>query len=83
MRLHRSRANSFLVPGRLDHRTRVGVEGHRWAIEGGFAMAESELGLDHNETRSWHGWPRHVSLVVPAFAMLATIRTRANATSFQ
>lgn len=52
MRLHRSRANSFLVPGRLDHRTRVGVEGHRWAIKDGFAMAESELGLDHNETRS-------------------------------
>ena len=24
--------------------------------------------LDHNETRSWHGWHRHVSLVMLAFA---------------
>jgi SRSO17 transposase len=36
------------------------------------------LGLDHNETRSWHGWHRHVSLVMLAFAMLAAIRQKAN-----
>jgi hypothetical protein len=30
----------------------VKVEGHRWAIEDGFETAETELGLDHNETRS-------------------------------
>lgn len=60
--------------------TLVGVEGHRWAIEDSFETAKNELGLDHNETRSWHGWHRHVSLVMLAFAMLATIRTRANAT---
>ena len=35
-------------------------------------------GLDHNETRSWHGWHRHVSLVMLAFAMLAVIRHHAN-----
>jgi SRSO17 transposase len=55
------------------------VEGHRWAIEDGFETAKNELGLDHNETRSWHGWHRHVSLVMLAFAMLAAIRHRANA----
>lgn len=60
--------------------TLVGVEGHRWAIEDSFETAKNELGLDHNETRSWHGWHRHVSLVMLAFAMLAAIRTRANAT---
>jgi SRSO17 transposase len=54
------------------------VEGCRWAIEDGFETAKTELGLDHNETRSWHGWHRHVSLVMLAFAMLATIRHRAN-----
>jgi SRSO17 transposase len=54
------------------------VEGHRWAVEDGFETAKGELGLDHNETRSWHGWHRHVSLVMLAFAMLATIRHRAN-----
>ncbi|RZF59102.1 IS701 family transposase, partial [Sphingomonas populi] len=35
-------------------------------------------GLDHNETRSWHGWYRHVSLVMLAFAMVTTIRHKAN-----
>ncbi|SEJ63436.1 hypothetical protein SAMN04244572_04722, partial [Azotobacter beijerinckii] len=39
----------------------------------------NELGLDHNETRSWHDWHRHVSLVMLAFALLAAIRHRANA----
>jgi len=57
----------------------VNVEGRRWAIEDGFETAKTELGLDHNETRSWHGWHRHVSLVMLAFAMLAAIRRRANA----
>jgi SRSO17 transposase len=56
----------------------VCVEGYRWAIEDSFETAKNELGLDHNETRSWHGWHRHVSLVMLAFAMMATIRHRAN-----
>jgi SRSO17 transposase len=58
--------------------TLVAVEGRRWAIEDGFETAKNELGLDHNETRSWHGWHRHVSLVMLAFAMLAAIRRQAN-----
>jgi SRSO17 transposase len=58
----------------------VSVEGHRWAIEDSFETAKNEFGLDHNETRSWHGWHRHVSLVILAFAMMAAIRHRANAT---
>jgi SRSO17 transposase len=58
--------------------TLVSVEGHRWAIEDSFEAAKNELGLDHNETRSWHGWHRHVSLVMLAFAMMAVIRNRAN-----
>jgi SRSO17 transposase len=58
--------------------TLVAVEGQRWTIEDGFEASKNELGLDHNETRSWHGWHRHVSLVMLAFAMLATIRHHAN-----
>ena len=58
--------------------TLVTVEGQRWAIEDSFETAKNELGLDHNETRSWHGWHRHVSLVMLAFAMMAVIRHRAN-----
>ena len=59
--------------------TLVKVEGHRWAIEDSFETAKNELGLDHNETRSWHGWHRHISLVMLAFAMMAVIRYQANA----
>jgi SRSO17 transposase len=59
--------------------TLVNVEGRRWAIEDSFETAKNELGLDHNETRSWHGWHRHVSLVMLAFAMMAVIRHKANA----
>jgi SRSO17 transposase len=40
----------------------IGVEGRRWAIEDSFETAKNEFGLDHNETRSWHGWHRDVSL---------------------
>src|SRR5919112_2010817 len=58
--------------------TLVRVEGRRWAIEDAFETAKTELGLTHNETRSWHGWHRHVSLVMLAFAMMAGGRQRAN-----
>jgi len=58
--------------------TLVNVEGQRWAIEDSLETAKNEFGLDHNETRSWHGWHRHVSLVMLAFAMMAAIRHQAN-----
>jgi SRSO17 transposase len=56
--------------------TLVRVEGCRWAIEDGFESAKTELGLDRNETRSWHGWHRHVALVMLAIALLAVARHR-------
>lgn len=58
--------------------TLVRVEGTRWRIEEGFETAKNELGLNHNETRSWHGWHRHVSLVMLAYAMMAVVRYHAN-----
>lgn len=63
--------------------TLVAVEGCRWSIEDAFETAKNELGLDHNETRSWHGWHRHVSLVMLAFAVLAVTRCKANAAAGQ
>ena len=61
--------------------TLVRVEGQRWAIEDAFETAKTELGLTHNETRSWHGWHRHVSLVMLAmltsgFAISSALRPR-------
>src|SRR5215217_3949771 len=58
--------------------TLIAVEGRRWAIEDAFETAKTELGVAHHETRSWHGWHRHVSLVMLAFAMMAVVRERAN-----
>src|SRR5436190_18400685 len=51
-------------PAGTSIKTLVSVEGHRWAIEDSFETAKNEFGLDHNESRSWHGWHRHVSLVM-------------------
>ena len=61
-------------PAATSIETLVEVEGHRWAIEDSFETAKNEFGLDHNESRSWHGWHRHVSMVMLAFAMMAVIR---------
>jgi SRSO17 transposase len=69
---------STWCPAGTEIETLVAVEGKRWAVEDAFETAKNELGLDHNETRSWHGWHRHVSLVMLAFAMLARARRRAN-----
>lgn len=44
--------------------------GLRWAIEECFLRAKDDLGLD---PRSWHGWHRHMSLVMAAAAFLARI----------
>src|SRR5487761_2422029 len=65
-------------PAATSIETLVAVEGHRWAIEDSFETAKNEFGLDHNESRSWHGWHRHVSMAMLAFAMMAAIRHRAN-----
>ena len=54
--------------------TLVSVEGHRWAIEDSFETTKNEFGLDHNETRAWHGWHRHASLVMLAFCGAVHIR---------
>ena len=69
---------STWCPAGTTMETLVAVEGKRWAVEDAFETAKNELGLDHNETRSWHGWHRHVSLVMLAFTTLARVRRHAN-----
>ena len=51
----------------------AGVAGLRWTIEECFQRAKDDLGLDHCEARSWHGWHRHISLVMAAAAFLAKL----------
>jgi SRSO17 transposase len=49
------------------------VAGLRWAVEECFERAKDDLGLDHCEARSWHGWRRHMSLCMAALAFLARL----------
>ena len=49
----------------------AGAAGLRWTIEECFQRAKEELGLDHCEARSWHGWHRHMSLCMAGLAFLA------------
>ena len=51
----------------------AGAAGLRWTIEQSFQHAKDDLGLDHCEARSWHGWHRHMSLVMAAAAYLAKL----------
>jgi len=54
----------------------AGAAGLRWTIEECFLRAKDDLGLDHCEARSWHGWHRHMSLVMAAAAFLATLAAK-------
>jgi len=51
----------------------AGAAGMRWTIEECFLRAKDDLGLDHCEARSWHGWHRHMTLVMAAAALLAKV----------
>lgn len=51
----------------------------RWAIEQQYQELKDELGLDHFEGRSFHGWQRHVVLTALAYTWLQDIRRRAAA----
>ena len=51
------------------------VAGTRWTVETNFETAKGEVGLDHYEVRSWHGWHRHITLCLLAQAFLAVLRS--------
>jgi SRSO17 transposase len=51
--------------------TLVRVAGARWAIEECFKQAKGEVGLDHYQVRRYHGWYRHITLSMLAYAYLA------------
>lgn len=51
----------------------AGAAGLRWTIEECFQRAKEELGLDHCEARSWHGWHRHMTLCMVALAFLTRL----------
>jgi SRSO17 transposase len=56
--------------------TLVWASGMRWPIEACFAEARQEVGLDHDETRSWRGWHHHLTLVILAHHFLVRLQQR-------
>lgn len=61
------------APAGSDLAELAGAAGLRWTIEECFQRAKEELGLDHCEARSWHGWHRHMTLCMAAAAFLARL----------
>ncbi|KPQ09192.1 MAG: hypothetical protein HLUCCO17_16050, partial [Saliniramus fredricksonii] len=47
-----------------------------------FLRAKDDLGLDHCEARSWHGWHRHMALVMAAALVLAQIAAEQRKTAY-
>ena len=62
----------FMVFARQDCAMQEMIEaiGQRWKIEECFQNAKSNVGLGHDEVRSWHGWHRHMTLALWAEAYL-------------
>jgi SRSO17 transposase len=52
----------------------VRVAGSRWTVESGVEEAKGEVGLDHDDVRSWTGWYRHITLAMWALALLTVMR---------
>jgi SRSO17 transposase len=48
--------------------------GTRWTVEQCFQEGKGEVGLDHYEVRSFHGWYRHITLCMLAHAFLVVLR---------
>ena len=72
------RIKAYLValPPTASLREVVRLAHHRWAIEQQYQELKDELGLDHFEGRSFHGWHRHVVLTAVAYAWLQHERQR-------
>ncbi len=51
--------------------------GARWGIEEDLEATKA-LGLDHYEVRSYHGWYRHITLVMLASAFLLSITVQSH-----
>ncbi|MEU3509644.1 IS701 family transposase [Streptomyces longwoodensis] len=57
----------------------VRVAGRRWAIEECSQAAKNECGLDQYEVCRYVGWMRHITLAMPAHALLAATAAQAAA----
>ncbi len=65
------------TPQNTTLQTMATVAGTRWTIEECFEAAKGQVGLDHYEVRSWHGWYRHMTLAMAAHAYLTALCVQA------
>jgi len=76
---HELQADVVFAPQATPLEELVRVAGTRWTIAQLFEAAKGEVGLDHDEVRSWTGWYRHITLAMWAMALLTVWRTGAMA----
>ena len=48
----------------------------RWPVEAAIEECKSEVGMDHNEVRSWRGWQHHLTMTLLAHHFLVRQRCR-------
>lgn len=48
----------------------------RWSIEQCFRECKENLGMDHYEVRTWHGWRRHILLTLIAHLFVNKLRRK-------
>ena len=54
----------------------IRMSGLRWQVETTLEEGKGEVGLDHNETRTWPGWHHHLSHAFLAQLFLVHLRVR-------
>ena len=64
------------APAEISIRELIRLCGMRWPVELTFEESKGEVGLDHDETRSWVGWHHHMVLVMLAHHFLVWTRVR-------
>jgi SRSO17 transposase len=71
------RASVVFAPQETTLEVVVRVAGARWTIAQLCEAAKGEVGLDHEEVRSWTGWYRHITLAMWALALWTVMRAGA------
>lgn len=64
------------APATVSKRDLVRLSGARWPIEVAFEAAKGEVGLDHDEVRTWRGWHHHMTQSFLAHHFLLRTRRR-------
>lgn len=74
-------AYTVFAPAHTTLMAHVQVAGKRWTVEERIQVGKGEVGLDHDEVRSWTGWYRHITLAMVAEAFLAVVRAESGTLS--